>query len=82
MQFFCDMPKPRIRHFVRRERSLLDEASKQRIRELCEQIANEQDRNRFSMLVSELNQLLDAAESATQRSRTFPPPASENSSEP
>jgi hypothetical protein len=45
------------------------------VKELCDQIANEQDRNRFSQLVSELNQLLDAADSSAQRSRIFPPPA-------
>jgi hypothetical protein len=54
---------------------LLDEASKQRVKELCDQIANEQDRNRFSELVAELNQLLDAADSSAQRSRVVPPSA-------
>jgi hypothetical protein len=45
------------------------------VKELCDQIANEQDRNRFSELVAELNQLLDAADSSSQRSRVAPPSA-------
>ena len=58
-----------------RKKRLLDEPSKQRVKELCDQIANEQDRNRFSELVAELNQLLDAADSSAQRSRVGLPPA-------
>jgi hypothetical protein len=41
---------------------VLDEAAKERMRFLCDQIAREQDRDRFSKLVSELNQLLESAE--------------------
>jgi hypothetical protein len=38
---------------------MLDEQSKQRMKELCDRIANEQDHHRFSSLVAELNRLLD-----------------------
>ncbi len=38
---------------------VLDEISKQRVKELCDQIAKEQDRHRFSRLISELNQILE-----------------------
>jgi len=39
---------------------MLDEHSKQRVKELCDLIAKEQDHHRFSSLVAELNRLLDA----------------------
>ena len=38
---------------------MLDEQSKQRVKELCDRIAHEQDHKQFSMLIAELNQLLD-----------------------
>jgi hypothetical protein len=38
---------------------MLDEQSKQRMKELCDLIATEQDHHRFSSLVAELNRLLD-----------------------
>jgi hypothetical protein len=41
------------------EGAMLDEPSKQRMKELCDLIANEQDHHRFSSLVAELNRLLD-----------------------
>jgi hypothetical protein len=63
-----------------RKKSLLDESSKQRVKELCDHIANEQDRNRFSQLVAELNQLLDAADSSAKHNRVFPPPATDTPS--
>jgi len=40
---------------------VLDEDSKQRVKELCDQIAKEQDRNRFSLLISELNHILESS---------------------
>ncbi len=40
---------------------MLDEASRQRVKDLCDQIAKEQDHKRFSDLIAELNQLLDSA---------------------
>jgi len=39
---------------------VLDEATKQRVKDLCDQIAKEQDHKRFSQLIAELNQLLDS----------------------
>lgn len=38
---------------------MLDELSKKRVKELCNRIASEQDHNQFSILIDELNQLLD-----------------------
>jgi len=38
---------------------MLDELSKQRVKHLCELIAKEQDHQRFSVLMKELNDLLD-----------------------
>lgn len=45
---------------------MLDEASKQRIKFLCNLIANESDPDRFSRLVKELNQVFDSSESDLQ----------------
>jgi hypothetical protein len=44
---------------------VLDEGSKQRVKDLCDQIAKEQDRNRFSQLISELNYLLEQSGTRT-----------------
>lgn len=44
---------------------MLDEESKQRVKELCDQIAKERDHNRFSLLISELNRILEASRAAT-----------------
>ena len=41
---------------------MLDEASKRQIKHLCNLIANESDRDRFSQLVKELNQVFESAE--------------------
>ena len=41
---------------------MLDDESKKRVKDLCDQIAKEQDRNRFSVLVAELNRILETAE--------------------
>jgi hypothetical protein len=38
---------------------MLDELSRQRVKHLCELIAKEQDHHRFSVLMKELNDLLD-----------------------
>ena len=40
-------------------KNVLDDASKQRVKDLCDLIAKEQDQTRFSVLIHELNQLLD-----------------------
>ena len=41
---------------------MLDEVSKKRVKELCDQRAKEQDHKRFSVLIRELNQVLDGLE--------------------
>ena len=38
---------------------MLNKQAEQRVKELCDLIAKEQDRHRFSSLVAELNRLLD-----------------------
>ena len=40
-------------------KNVLDDAAKQRVKDLCDLIAKEQDQTRFSVLIHELNQLLD-----------------------
>jgi hypothetical protein len=47
---------------------VLDDAAKDRVKYLCDQIATEQDHNRFSQLVAELNQLLEAVASRPLKS--------------
>ena len=49
---------------------MLNEASKQRVKDLCDQIAREQDHKRFSQLIAELNQLLDSVD--TPAGKTAP----------
>jgi hypothetical protein len=46
---------------------MLDELSKQRVKELCDLIAKEQDHHRFSVLIAELNQLLDQFDPHAQK---------------
>jgi hypothetical protein len=46
---------------------MIDETSKQRVKELCDLIAKEQDHQRFSVLVAELNQLLDGFDPTINR---------------
>lgn len=41
---------------------MLDEQSKQKVKELCDRIAKEQDHKQFSILISELNQLLERSD--------------------
>ena len=41
---------------------MLDEESKQRVRELCDQIAKEQNPERFAKLVQQLNEAFDSAD--------------------
>ena len=41
---------------------MLDEASKRRVKDLCDLIAKEQDHHRFSQLLAELNQVLDGSD--------------------
>jgi hypothetical protein len=47
---------------------MFDEPSKQRVKELCDQIAKEQAHPRFSMLVAGLNQLLEELDPRGNRS--------------
>lgn len=46
---------------------MLDEASKQRVKELCDSIAKEQDPHRFSSLLVQLNQVLDGLDPASNK---------------
>jgi hypothetical protein len=46
---------------------VLDDASKQRLKHLCDLIAKEQDHQRFSVLVAELNDLLESADCAPRK---------------
>jgi hypothetical protein len=48
---------------------MLDEHEKQRVKELCERIAKEQDHNQFSILIAQLNQLLEKSELRTNAAR-------------
>ena len=38
---------------------MLNEQSKQQVKDLCDRIAKEQDHKQFSVLIAELNDLLD-----------------------
>lgn len=60
---------------------MLDDGSKQRVKDLCDLIAKEQDHKRFSMLIQELNQLLDGVQASSEDgARTGIGPASEERS--
>jgi len=41
---------------------VLDEVSKKRVKDLCDEIAKEHDHTRFSLLISKLNEVLDGLE--------------------
>lgn len=47
---------------------MLDDSSKQRVKELCDLIAKEQDHHRFSVLVAELNHLLEEFDPSAKKS--------------
>jgi hypothetical protein len=53
------MPPANLHRRKETEGGMLDEQSKQKMKELCDRIADEQDHHRFSSLVAELNRLLD-----------------------
>ena len=55
---------------------MLDEQEKHHVKELCERIAKEQDHNQFSILIAQLNQLLEQSELRTDaaRRKLFPSP--------
>lgn len=46
---------------------MLDGSYKQRVKDLCDHIAKEQDQKRFSVLIHELNQLLDGAQTSSPK---------------
>ena len=46
---------------------MLDDASKQRVKDLCDLIAKEQDQKPFSELNPELNQLLDGFQPGAEK---------------
>lgn len=41
---------------------MLDELSKQKVKELCDRIAKEQDHGQFSILIAQLNDLLEGSD--------------------
>jgi hypothetical protein len=48
---------------------MLDDQEKQRVKELCDRIAKEQDHSQFSILIAQLNQLLEQSELRTDAAR-------------
>jgi len=61
---------------------MLDENEKQQVKELCERIAKEQDHHQFSMLIAQLNQLLEQSEVRTDTARNNLSHSSKMSSRP
>ena len=49
---------------------MLDEQEKQRVKELCDRIAKEQYHKQFSILIAQLNALLDESDLRTDSGRT------------
>ena len=41
---------------------MLDDESKQKVKDLCDRIAKEQDQRQFSILITQLNDLLDGSD--------------------
>lgn len=41
---------------------MLDEQSKQKVKDLCDRIAKERDQKQFSILIKQLNDLLDGSD--------------------
>lgn len=57
---------------------MLDDSAKQRVKDLCDLIAKEQDQKRFSMLIQELNQLLDGVQTGSEKDgRSGIPPSNQ-----
>lgn len=48
---------------------MLDEATKRRVQDLCDLIAREQDHHRFSQLIAELDQVLEASDLNANKGR-------------
>ena len=62
---------------------MFDEESKERIKQLCDLIAKEQDHRRFSLLIAELNQLLEEVQPIrVRRADSTPVPPSSEPPEP
>lgn len=62
---------------------MFDGASKERIQQLCDLISKEQDHRRFSLLIAELNQLLEEVQPPpNQTSGSAPAPPSSKPEEP
>lgn len=55
------------------ETGVFDEESKERIKQLCDLIAKEQDQRRFSLLIAELNQLLEKMQLTRPRDAQLAP---------
>jgi len=51
---------------------VLDDSYKQRVKNLCDLIAKEQDQKRFSVLIHELNQLLDGVQASSPKRECWP----------
>jgi hypothetical protein len=61
---------------------ILDEQEKHHVKELCERIAKEQDHNQFSILIAQLNQLLEQSELRTDAARNKLAPSLKKSTRP
>lgn len=61
---------------------MFDGELKERIKQLCESISKEQDHRRFSILIAELNQLLEEVQPLPSQSARSTPAASSDSSGP
>jgi len=48
---------------------MLDEQKKHQVKQLCERIAKEQDHDQFSILIAQLNHLLEQSELRTDAAR-------------
>jgi hypothetical protein len=49
--------------------TMLDEQEKHQVKQLCERIAKEQDHDQFSILIAQLNHLLEQSELRTDAAR-------------
>lgn len=55
---------------------MFNEESKERIKQLCDLIAKEQDQHRFSLLIAELDQLLEKLQASQSRGAETAPVSS------
>ena len=61
---------------------MFDGESKERIKQLCDLIAKEQDHQRCSLLIAELNQLLEEVQPLRRSDSSAPVPLSSEPPEP